>query len=83
MTELDAIRERASKGCPAHDNCLRADAARLIGAVDAVEKLHKPRESPPLSFREIIQGKKLCDQCLQPYPCPTVVALGEALGGAA
>jgi len=55
------------------------DVARLTRAVEAVLELHTPRESPPLSFREIIQGKQLCDSCLQPYPCPTVAAIEKAL----
>lgn len=54
--------------------------ASLVAAVEAVEALHQPRESPPISFREIIQGKQVCDSCLQPYPCETTKALTATLG---
>lgn len=58
---------------------LSRDAA--VERAEAVAKLHQPRESPPLSFREIIQGKQICDSCLQPYPCATTKALTAALSG--
>ena len=51
-----------------------ADIARLLTAIDAVEKLHLPR---------IYDGKVVCDECTGHgavlYPCPTVAALSEAL----
>lgn len=59
--------------------CARVDA--LERAVAAVRQLHRPFDRRTMLYRPVDDPHDVvCGHCLGPidYPCPTVVALGEA-----
>lgn len=88
IPELDEIKLRHNglldynQGVSAWDSA--ADVPRLVAALEAVLDLHY-RESMTIIHNDSLRRTYICDECSQenavPYPCPTVTAIQQALGG--
>ena len=59
------------------------DQAKLIAAIEAVVGLHKPvaGHNPACECGIPAGAGASCEECQDAWPCPTVAALTQALGG--
>lgn len=76
----DNLRETFNKADAVFIANAPTDITRLLAAIEAVEKLHVPVQ---VSFADNSLDYYECRHCDSgdEYPCPTVAALSEALGG--
>jgi len=71
-------RDKAERGLRA----VQADNARYRAAVESVLALHKPETRTAFGADGYEEGEyEACTECWDEWPCPTVSAITDALGG--